>query len=222
MGIVKEHHWDNAREGAKLKIASLELQTAEAKNDTARAHVRIAELNNETALLREKGALTADAVLATAQATKANALAAQFLLALSQQLAQLMVPGMKMPGFLSLEQHTQIVSKVKRFAGKQFDTEIDITSSDLEPVGLLGSLIPALTKAGWVKVDHHGAASIDLASVRGVIINVDASKDSELLGAAETLASALNAEGIAAKVNSKTETDTINANVIHILVGPKP
>ena len=30
MGIVKEHHWDNAREGAKLKIASLELQTAEA------------------------------------------------------------------------------------------------------------------------------------------------------------------------------------------------
>jgi hypothetical protein len=53
-----------------------------------------------------------------------------------------------------------------------------------------------------------------------VRIELDASKDPELLDAAETLASALNAEGIAATVNLKTETDT--TNVIHILVGPKP
>jgi hypothetical protein len=51
---------------------------------------------------------------------------------------------------------------------------------------------------------------------------VDASKDSELLNAAETLASALNAEGIAATVHSMTKTDSANANVIHILVGHKP
>jgi hypothetical protein len=50
---------------------------------------------------------------------------------------------------------------------------------------------------------------------------VDASRDSELLNAAETLASALNAEGIAATVNTKTEPDT-NAAAIHILIGPKP
>jgi hypothetical protein len=179
-------------------------------------------LNNETARLREKGALTADAVLATAQATKANAVAAQFLLALSQQLAQLMVPGMKMPGFLSVEQHTQIVSKVKPFAGKQFDVDIDITSSSVERAGFLGSLITVLIEAGWVQVARHESSSIDLASVQGVIINVDASKDSELLGAAETLASALKTEGFATTANPKIETDTINANVIHILVGPKP
>ena len=107
MANVKETHWDIDRR------ASSE---------------RIAQLNNETARLRGKEALTADAVLATAKATIANAVAAQFLLALSQQLAQLMVPGMKMPGFLSFEQQTQIVSKVKHFAGKQFDVDIDITS----------------------------------------------------------------------------------------------
>jgi hypothetical protein len=50
---------------------------------------------------------------------------------------------------------------------------------------------------------------------------VDASKDPELLNAAEALASALNAEGIAATVNPKTETDTANTNVINILIGPK-
>jgi hypothetical protein len=49
---------------------------------------------------------------------------------------------------------------------------------------------------------------------------VDASKDSGLLDAAKTLASALNAEGIAATVNPTTETNA--TNVIHILVGPKP
>jgi hypothetical protein len=157
-------------------------------------------------------------VLATAQATKANALAAQFLLALSQQLAKLMVPGMEMPGFLSVEQLDRIVSKVKPFAGKQCDLDIDITSNDLERVGLAGGLGVALDKAGWVKVARGQQSSI--ASVPGVTIEVDATKDPELLDAAETLASALNAEGIAATVNPKTETDA--TNVIHILVGPKP
>jgi hypothetical protein len=51
---------------------------------------------------------------------------------------------------------------------------------------------------------------------------VDASKDSELLKAAEALASALNAEAIGATINEKAEIDAANVNVIHILVGPKP
>jgi hypothetical protein len=197
MGIVKEHHWEVDRR------ASSE---------------RIAQLNNETAWLHEKGALTTDAVVAAAQATKANALAAQFLLALSQQLSQLMTPGMNMPGFLSLEQFNRIASKVKPFAGKQFDNDVDIASNDLERVGLAGGIGAVLEKAGWVKIASAQRSSI--ASVRGVIIEVDASKDSELLKAAETLSAALNAEGIAARVSPKTETDT--TNVIHILVGPKP
>jgi hypothetical protein len=63
-------------------------RAAEANQKAQEAELKIAELNNETARLREQGALTTDAVLETAKATKANALAAQFLLALSRQLAQ--------------------------------------------------------------------------------------------------------------------------------------
>jgi hypothetical protein len=129
-----------------------------------------------------------------------------------------MTPGMNMPGFLSLEQFNRIVSKVKPFVGKQFDHDVDITSNDLERVGLGGAIGAVLEKAGWVKIARGQRSSI--ASVRGVIIEVDASKDPELLKAAETLSSALNAEGIAAIVNPKTEPDA--TNVIHILVGPKP
>ena len=55
-----------------------------------------------------------------------------------------------------------------------------------------------------------------------VTIDVDAGRDPELLDAAKTLALALDAEGIAATVKPKAETDAANVNVIHILVGPKP
>ena len=192
---------------------------AEANARAAEANQKAQEAILELARLREKGELTADAVLATAQATKANALAAQYLLELSKQLAQLMAPGMNMPGFLSVEQYNRIVSKVKPFAGKQFDQDVDITSRDLERVGLAGAIGAALEKAGWVNIALRHPSGVD-ASVRGIIIEADASKNSKLLDAAETLSSALNAEGIAATVNPKTETDT--TNVIHILVGPKP
>lgn len=84
----------------------------------------------------------------------------------------------------------------------------------------------ALISAGWIEVDRSdiGATPREQSSVGGpglVEIHVDASKDPELLNAAEALASALNAEGIAATVNPKTETDTANTNVIDILIGPK-
>jgi hypothetical protein len=202
----------NANRESDEKIAAAEARAAEANQKAQEAILELARL-------REKGELTADAVLATAEATRANALAAQFLLALSQQLAPLMRPGMQMPGFLSVQQHAQIVLKVKPFAGKQFDVDIDITSNALERVGLLGSLDHALQEAGWLHVARRQQykSKVDF---RGVIIEVDASKDSELLDAAATLASALNSEGIAATVNPKSETDT--TNVIHILGGPMP
>lgn len=198
-------HWLNERQLRPLRIEQANLNTLE-----------IAELNNETARLRAKGALVDDALLAAAEATKANALAAQFLLALSQQLSILMRPGMQMPGFLSPEQVILIASKVKTFAGKQYSEDIDIMSADVERAGLLGSIMTALNEAGWVRVVRPKRPSIDA----GITIEVDTSKDPELLKAAETLSSALNAEGIAARVNPKTETDP--TNVIHILIGPKP
>jgi hypothetical protein len=80
-------------------------------------------------------------------------------------------------------------------------------------------------RAGWIEVDRSdiGAIHRERSTVGGpglVEIHVDASKDPELLDAAGALASALNAEGIAATVNPKTETDTANTNVIDILIGP--
>jgi hypothetical protein len=93
----------------------------------------------------------------------------------------------------------------------------------------VGSIKSALKKAGWIEIERSdpaagvGIFSMDrtggLALVR---IEVDASKDAKLLHAAEALALALNAEGIAATVEPKAETDAANVNVIHIFVGPKP
>jgi hypothetical protein len=42
LGIVKEHHWDEAREAAKVKIAGLETETEKAKAEQAKANEAIA------------------------------------------------------------------------------------------------------------------------------------------------------------------------------------
>ena len=200
MADVKESYWDIDRRAAEE---------------------RIAQLNNETARLRDASAANAEATLATAQAGRANALAAQSMLATAQVLAIAQ-------GLITKERAGEaarclyIVSKVAPFAGKQFD----ITSSDIALETLRGSLTQALKLAGWIETDrsdagadHERQSSIGGAAL--IKIHVDATI-SELSEAAETLASALNAEGIAAMVISKTETDSINANVIHILISPKP
>jgi hypothetical protein len=61
-------------------------------------------------------------------------------------------------------------------------------------------------------MEHGGGPAL-------VSVSVDASEDVDLLVAAEALASALDAEGIAAMVNQNTDTNT---DVIHIRVGSKP
>lgn len=45
MGIVKEHHWDLAREHAAERTASLELETAKANEEIAKANEGAAEAN---------------------------------------------------------------------------------------------------------------------------------------------------------------------------------
>jgi hypothetical protein len=202
MANVKESHWDIDRR------ASAE---------------RIAELNNETAWLHEKGRLTADAVVATAHAARDVAFAAQQNGVTSERLA--LAQGLITPGQMSEAARSfSIVPKVSTFAGKQFDA---VTTSNRIELGVfLRSLRAALTTAGWVEVDRGDIGERQEQSNVGggpvlVTINVDSTRDPQLLEAAETLASALNAEGIAATVNPKTETDAANVSVIHILVSPK-
>jgi len=194
--------------------------------DRMASRERIAQLDNETARLRAQDALTNDSLLATVRAGRANALAVEANRSTTEALA-VAQGSVKREATSEATRALYIVSKVSPFAGKKFDAVVTSIAIDLG--ALLGSLKAALNNAGWIEIERPDpTAGVGLFSMgRGagpalVRIEVDASKDPKLLDAAETLASALNAEGIAATVTPKAETDAANANVIHILVGPKP
>jgi hypothetical protein len=169
-----------------------------------RSKIMVAELNNDTARLR-------DALRGTVLSNRAIMTTTE-VMAWTQGLVTSEKIGATGRPFL-------IIEKLAPFAGKQFNAIV--TSSDIEQEALLNSLTVALETAGWIKVSAREQSGTDHTSVRGIRIDVDGSKDSTLLGAANTLASALNAEGLAATVNPKPEANAANANVIHILIGPK-
>lgn len=202
---VKEEHW---------------------AEDRQRSNERIAELNNETARLHASDLLTADSLLASLHTGRLTALAAEANRSTTEALA--VAQGLATREMTSdATRVLYIVSKVAPFAGKKFDAVP--TSAALSIGALLGSLRNVLIKAGWIEIERDdpaagtGVLSMDRRSGPALVrIDVDASKDSELLHAAEALASALNGEGIATTVEPKAETDAANMNVIHILVGPKP
>jgi hypothetical protein len=207
---IRERH-------SEWRTQVLELQTAEAKRDTVAAQERIAELNNETARLRESG-------LATLHAQRDSALGAEVTRAVTEALA-IAQGSVKREATSEATRALYIVPKVTPFAGKKFDAVV--TSIALDLGGLVRTLRAALKMAGWIEIERPDPAagveifSMDRAGGPALVrIHVDAGKDPELLDAAKTLASALNAEAIAAII--KTEPDATNANVIHILVGPKP
>jgi hypothetical protein len=199
MASVKETHWDSER------MASAE---------------RIAQLNNETARLRDASVSNAEATLAVAQAGRDNAIAAQSILVTAETLALAQ-------GFITKERAGEatrvlfIVSKLTPFSGKQFAA----TSSDLGLEAFLGSLRQTLIIAGWIEVGRSDTSPThrnEQSSIGGpalVKIHVDATKVSEFWEAAEALASALNAEGIEALAEQVPENSS--ANAIHILIGPK-
>jgi len=182
----------------------------------------LARLNNETARLSKEAesarASIADANARAAEANRSVALANTSNLAAAEILALAM--GLRSPEAISeVGKPFLIIPKVKPFAGKQFDATV--TSRDINREALLNFLGHALKGAGWIEVDVREQSSTDHASVRGIRIDVDGSKDPTLLDAANVLASALDAEGILAVVNPKPESDAANASVIHILIGPK-
>lgn len=181
--------------------------------------LKIADLNNETARLRESA-------LATIHTERANALASEANRSTTEALA--VAQGLtKRETTAEATRALYIVEKVAPFAGKKFDAVV--TSIALDLGSLLGSLRAALKNAGWIEIEQNdpiagvGVLFMDRAGGPALVrIDVDASKDPELLDAANALASALNAEGIAAVVNPTAEADATNASMIHIFVGPKP
>jgi hypothetical protein len=181
--------------------------------------LKIAELNNETARLRAHEEVVNDALLANAKAARESALASQQNLVTAERLA--FSQGLRTKEQMSeAAKVLDIASKVS-FPGTQFDA----VASSWNLVSFLRSLNAALITAGWIKVvrsdpvESHGEPSTADSPVL-VTINFD-STNSLLLGAAEALASALNAEGISAVANQKPESDAANASVIHILIGLK-
>jgi hypothetical protein len=204
-----------------LKLAEPHKKAVEDAKD-----VKIADLNKETAQLRTQNALTVDSLLAAVRAGRHNALATEANRSTTEAMAVAQ-------GFMMREATTEatrslyIGSKVTPFASKKFDAVVTSTAIDIG--ALLGALRNALKNAGWIEIERSdptagvGLLLMDKGGGPALVrIDVDASKDSELLDAANALASALNAEGIAATVNPTTEAETNDANVIHILIGPKP
>jgi hypothetical protein len=210
LGVYIEIHF-----GRKASAASADLRQL--------LDLKVAELNQETARLRAKEPLVEEALLANAYAGRASALAAAAIRTVTEQIAfeQGLVTR---AGLSEAAKSLLIIPRISPFAGKQFVAVGKSRDGELET--LLHFLRQALISAGWIEVDRSdiGAIHRELSSVGGpglVEIHMDASRNPELLNAAEALASALNAEGIAATVNPKTETDTGNTNVINILIGPK-
>lgn len=191
-------------------VESANVKEAHWQRERLAANERIAELNNETERLREAQLANAEASKTTALTNLANR---------SVMDAVIVAQGLAERETMSEATRSLYISpKVESFAGKHFDAVA--TSRNLELVALLGSLKAVLNKSGWIEVEQSDIGSIELSSAGGaalVKIEVDASKDPTLLEAAKALASALNAEGIAAEINP----NATNTNVIHILVGPK-
>jgi hypothetical protein len=179
-----------------------------------RSDEKVAEANARAAEANER---SARAELETARQGRLNAISVNAGLVTSELLA---FAG-KFTNREDLSDSARVfllVSKFEPFAGTQFDAFT--TSDGIKVETFLNSLRNALIKAGWIEVIAHKQAGGDHASIHGVRIDVDGSKDSTLLDAANALASALNAEGVATVVNQRPEIETANANVIHILIGP--
>jgi hypothetical protein len=139
----------------------------------------------------------------------------------------------KAPRILSTAQQGKITEAIRTFSGKQFDVALN---TEPEPQFLLPQIEDALKAGGWVEIDWKGngggdaeinfvrggrtTAGIVIAS--GVIIQMRHEDLPELWQAAQALASALNAEGIAAKAEPGLGFPNTNIKTIHVMVGKKP
>jgi hypothetical protein len=202
-------------------VVSGKIRDSNLRRELNASRERIAQLNNETAHLRAKEPIVDDALMANAQAGRDAALVNAATRTVVEQLAlaqRLVTPERLSEAARSL----LIISKVEPFAGKRFD--VAVTASNIELETLLGSLRAALRTSGWIEIERSdaSAAKREQSSVSVALVRIDASKNAGVLDAAEALASALNAEGIAATANAITETNSPDGNVIHILIGPKP
>ncbi len=125
MGAVKERHWDNLRDESRLKIATLESETAAAKADLGRANAEIARAHESTANLQKT---TADA--------RAHTVALEVQLELERQ--------KRAPRVLTDEQREILVAELK---GKLSRVTVAV-QADLESRAFAQQLYIAFSEAG--------------------------------------------------------------------------
>lgn len=189
-------------EGKRIE-SEASVKISEAKAIAAKANERAQGLENEN--LKLKG------TVATLQERAAKA--EKDLLEVQERLAW---------RDLSVEQQARILAKLKKHSGAEFDIRV---FQEPEALRFLNIMIEILHSAGWIQrpVDaafeittKYGVAGVSLSG--GVIVR-NAPSHPELREAANALATALVAEGIAAK----TTQDGVERNPerIHIAIGKK-
>jgi hypothetical protein len=136
---------------------------------------------------------------------------------------------------LLAEHETEIVEKLKPFAGTKFDTGLDLSSA--EQAAFLQAFMPILASSHWLRVSWSGGNTIPLwifnaggggggnvgsapVTATNVEIHVFAGYHDQLGPAADALISALNGIGIVT-TDAGPNAVSINKDAIHIWIGDK-
>jgi hypothetical protein len=175
---------------------------------------------------RQVAQLASDLEASRAEVAGANARAAEATQKAAE--ATLELAKFKAPRTLTEAQQGAITDRLRGFGGTKYDAGIG-PAADPEPLYLLRTIAASLTNAGWVQVQWTGnpsmayddppMPSVGLTMVTNVIVDVHPEYWDRLGPAAEALAQALSAQGIAAAADSKPTT--IHAEVIHLRIGRK-
>ena len=205
---IKERYSDERIAANEAETKRSIADSDAAKEGTAKANERIAELSTQAEQLR-KG---------TAEAT-ARALEAQVAL-----------EKFKAPRAISVDQRNRIAEQMKQFAGQQYFGMVASDVADAWDIWREISL--SLELAGWnrlpppgLQVSQYGPpAGIPLAPQAGVMVLGSAGRSTaeETMATherAKALAAALTDEAIVAGPGFSTE---LPANTIAIVIGPKP
>ena len=203
-----------------IEVARLNA-AAESANATAKQfESQIADANSNADKARTNAdSFRLDIAKANERAARAAARAAE---------ANLELAKLKAPRTLNAGQQKRAGEKLRPFAGMQFDIAL---LTDPETQDLLPEVEDLLTGAGWIQIDWSGSDIVytrsnrhiaGLISVSGVVIQMHPEKVAQFTKAAQALALALSAEGIAAKAQPGLGVPNTNPNAIHVLVGKKP
>jgi hypothetical protein len=197
MGIVKEHHWDLARDASNLRIAELNKDTAKISLEAESARADIANANERAALAEQKAA---EANLALAKITT--------------------------PRSLTAEQRQHLVESLKTFSKTPFDFFITPDPEPVNLMGVLADLLTEAgwewkSVGGIIVFQQQGKPNAGMMTGSGVGIQIDHSKLADWEKPVLALANGLAAAGIETKAEQLLD-GIVDTNAIHIRIGKKP